>query len=78
MPCPRTPAELIAQTWPTLKEKMEVESYLREVFNERGPGFLQAPSQRHWIGAQADIERLQRRKRAPRLVGTEQQQLDIG
>lgn len=77
MPCPRTPAELIAQTWPTLKEAAAVESYLRQVFNERGPGFLQAPSQRHWVGAQADIERLSRR-RAPRLVVAEQKQLELG
>jgi hypothetical protein len=76
MSCPRTPAELIAQTWPTPKEVAAVESYLREVFNERGPGFLQAPNQRHWVGAQADIERLSRR-RAPRLTVAIQQQLPV-
>lgn len=66
MPCPRTYAELIDQTWPTAKAIHDVETYLDTVFAERGDDWLEAPTQQHWVGAAADIERLAKKNAASR------------
>lgn len=65
MPCPRTFAELIDQTWPTAREIHDIETYLDTVAAERGDDWLEkADCKQHWVGAAADIKRLAKKNAA--------------
>jgi len=77
MPIPRTIGELIDQTWPDAQEARDVEIYLDRMLEKWGGELPPERHGGHWVGAQADIERLAkknaaaaRRPRRPRKPAT--------